>query len=304
MRPTVAVVGALTVDHLVRAGEGARFNLLGGPGLYAALGARLVHGVSTALLTRVPADEPRFAELLDECRIDRSRCRVGGTVTRLWMLDSPQGRRIVPTAPEGGIELAENLDDIRDGNEGAEGFHSALLDGEAVLLCAPTSIRGVPEGALVGVDPEQRLALRDGGRYWRAIARPGVILFPSRVQLSALSRHDERAAARALAAHTGVPVVARLDKEGAFAVYPDGRAWSVLDSEATVVDSTGAGDAMAGATVAALAARHPLRVAAGIGVSVARLALSGWGVEGLLDRAAVGAPLPGIAATEASADAA
>jgi sugar/nucleoside kinase (ribokinase family) len=212
------------------------------------------------------------------------------------MLESPEGRRVVSTSPEVGIELADATDaTVKE----VTGLDLDLKPKETVVLCAPTTLRSVPEGTLTGVDPEQRLSQRHGMRYWRSIAQRGVVLFPSRVHLSLLRPGHERTAARILANETDVPVVARLDRDGAFAVMPNGSGWSVSDSEAVVVDTTGAGDAMAGATMSALATGQPLRVAVGIGVSVARVALSKWGPDGLLHHPPLRAPLPGVVVTEA-----
>jgi sugar/nucleoside kinase (ribokinase family) len=287
---TVAVVGALTLDHLVRVDGGARFDVLGGPGLYGALGARLVAGTAPSLVAGLPADEPRFARALDRAGIDTTSCAGVAVAPRLWILDSPQGRRIVPTVPSGRIELA--------GGDDPEGAPAQLppADAGGVLFCAPTR---VPAGvaALVGVDPEQRLVAQRGWEYWRSVARPGGVLLPSRIQLAGWPA-GPRAAARELAGTLGTAVVARLDVEGAFAVDPSGRAWSVTDADAKVVDTTGAGDAMAGATVAALTAGAPLDVATAFGVSAAQIALSAWGPDGLLDHAPIHAPLPAISVTE------
>jgi sugar/nucleoside kinase (ribokinase family) len=294
--PTVAVLGTLTVDHLVQVGTGARFDVLGGPGLYGALGARLVEGASVVLLTELPADEPRFADLLDSNGIDRSHCPVVGTAPRLWILDSPQGRRIAPTAPEGGIELMDGQTDS-DGQQ-LDSVPAAAGEADAALLCAPTCIpSSLPERMLIGVDPEQRLVAQRGVDYWSSIVPPRGILLPSRVQLRNLA-DDPRTAARTLAATLGASVVARLDRDGALAVDPEGHAWSVVDSDVKVTDTTGAGDAMAGATVAALAAGYPLEEAAALGVSAARLVLEGWGAEGLSGRSPLRNPLPGISIKE------
>jgi sugar/nucleoside kinase (ribokinase family) len=287
---TVAVVGTLTLDHLVRVDGGARFDVLGGPGLYGALGARLVAGTAPSLVAGLPADEPRFAWTLDRVGIDTTSCAEIAVAPRLWILDSPQGRRIVPTVPSGQIELADTDGPLPDA------VPQLPVDADGVLFCAPTRVPATAT-ALVGVDPEQREVADRGWEYWRSVARPGGVLLPSRIQLAGWPA-GPRAAARELAGTLGTAVVARLDVEGAFAVVPSGRAWSVTDADAKVVDTTGAGDAMAGATVAALAAGAPLDVATAFGVSAARIALSAWGADGLLDQAPIHAPLPAISVTE------
>src|SRR5581483_7494474 len=121
---------------------------------------------------------------------------------------------------------------------------------------------------------------------------PGAVLFPSRLQLSGLGL-DPLPAAVHLHEVLGVPIVARLDVEGAAAIGPQGT-WRVYDSAVSVTDTTGAGDAMAAATLAALACGSDLAEATALGVSVARFTLAGWGHLGLVGPSPIAKPLPGV----------
>ena len=283
---TLAVVGGLSVDHIVVAPVTARFDRLGGPGLYAALGARLVAGTLVRLHTALPESEPDFATTLNSAGIDITHCVEVPDVPRVWILDSPHGRRVVSAAPPTGIELDAPEPEPEHGRP-------ALVDGvDGVLLCSPRAL-DVQAGAVVGVDPDQREVARHGLAYWHSIAVPGGVLLPSRVQLAGLAP-DPRQAARHLATTTGVAVVARLDRDGAYAVAPDGRSWSVRDEHVELIDATGAGDASAGATVAALSAGADLAAATALGVSVARVVLSGWGHTALVNHPPLAGPLPGV----------
>ena len=87
MTAVVGVRGGLSVDHLVAAGHGARFDELGGPGLFGALGARLVAGTQVRLYARLPDDEPRFAKVFQELGIDTSATVREPQAMRLWMFD-------------------------------------------------------------------------------------------------------------------------------------------------------------------------------------------------------------------------
>jgi sugar/nucleoside kinase (ribokinase family) len=78
------------------------------------------------------------------------------------------------------------------------------------------------------------------------------------------------------------------------AVAVDGQAWQVTDEQVSVVETTGAGDASAGAIVAALAAGADLATAAAFGVSAARIVLSDWGHSALVHADPLTEPLPGI----------
>ena len=89
------------------------------------------------------------------------------------------------------------------------------------------------------------------------------------------------------------PVIAKLDVDGAFAVDESG-AWHVHDEAVRVVETTGAGDALAGAVLAAIASGRDIATATALGVSVARLALSDWGAGGLMNSRPLTRPLSGV----------
>jgi sugar/nucleoside kinase (ribokinase family) len=163
---------------------------------------------------------------------------------------------------------------------------------DAVLYSAPVTVPRSGPG-VVAVDPDQRHVSERGTGYWRSIAVAGGVLLPSRVQLAGSGRDAQRAA-RTLATDLGVRVIARLDTEGMLAVAVDGQAWQVTDEQVSVVETTGAGDASAGAIVAALAAGADLATAAAFGVSAARIVLSDWGHSALVHADPLTEPLPGI----------
>jgi sugar/nucleoside kinase (ribokinase family) len=144
----------------------------------------------------------------------------------------------------------------------------------------------------IGLDPHQTLVAEEGLDHLRRVVSATTVLLPSRVQLGLLDS-DPRRAARSLAAGLGLPVVARLDAEGSYVVTSDG-VWSVRDHAVTVVETTGAGDAGAGAVVAALAAGADPVEAAMFGTGIARIALAGWGHEALAAATPVSRPFPGI----------
>jgi sugar/nucleoside kinase (ribokinase family) len=288
MTTTVGIVGGLSVDHLVREPVGARFHCLGGPGLYAALGARLVAGTAVRLLADLPAATPAFTDVLREAGVDLTHCRRTPDVPRVWILTSARGRRIVPLDAPAGSEFDTGDDPGPAPPPVGEAFRVGL---GALLYCSPSRLEPAP--TLTGVDPDQRLVLRHGMEYWQSItSHPGVLL-PSRVQLATVAP-DPRAAARHLAVQLRVPVVARLDVDGMHAVDPTGAEWSITDDDVEVVETTGAGDASAAAIVAALAQGADLPAAAAYGVSAARIALSDWGCDSLLAVSPLTAPLAGV----------
>jgi sugar/nucleoside kinase (ribokinase family) len=286
----VGISAGLSIDHLVHAPQGARFDCLGGPGLYAALAARLITGVRVRLHADLPASAPGFGKVLTSAGVDCTYCGVAADVPRVWVLTSAAGRRLVPTRPPRGLELGDP-----DGDDSGEPPlpSAGFLDGlDAVLYSSPSAV--APGGpAVVAVDPDQRHVSGSGAAYWRSIVVAGGVLLPSRVQLAGFG-HDPIRAARGLSAETGVRVIARLDADGMFAVEPGGRAWQVSDELVRVVETTGAGDASAGAITGALAAGADLGTAAAFGASAARIVLSGWGHTPLEHASALTEPLPGV----------
>jgi hypothetical protein len=292
MSALVGISGGLSIDHLVQVPQGARFDCLGGPGLYAALAARLVRGVRVRLHAGLPASTAAFEKVLTSAGADCSYCGEAVDVPRVWILNSAQGRRVVPTAPPRGLEFDDSAEHDA-GEPGEPPPRARFLDGlDAVLYSSPSAVpsRGP---AVVAVDPDQRYVRERGTAYWRSIAVDGGVLLPSRVQLAAFG-HDAIAAARTLSAETGVRVVARLDVDGMFAVETDGQSWQVSDELVRVVETTGAGDTSAGAIVGALAVGADLATAAAFGASAARIVLSDWGHTALEHANPLTEPLPGI----------
>lgn len=277
---TVGVVAGLSVDHLVVEGEGARFSMPGGPGLYGALGARLVAGTDVRLACAIPRDDTRCLEWFVRLGIDVSHCSSGSHVPELWILNSTQGRKVVPVETIDDVEL---IDGVPSSELAPVTLTAALVQGlDGLMLSAPERMpQEVVLPRALGVDPHQLSTLHRGIDYLRQFARPGTVLLPSRVQL----RHfdaNPRAAARSLARDLELTVIARLDAEGMYVATAVG-SWNVRDQRAVVVETTGAGDASAGAVTAAVAAGCDPLDAARFGVSVARTAIAGWGAEALVE---------------------
>lgn len=291
----LGVRGGLSVDHLVVAHDGAGFDHLGGPGLYAALGGRLVGGTSVRLATNLPEGDRRFRDLFGELGIDVEHSATVPTVPRVWILNSPEGRRIVETAPSGGVEL--DAGEALDGHEAELPDSVAFLSGVSALLdSSPTARPGAAVTA--GIDPHQLLLRREGIGYLHRVTPPGGVVLPSRVQLRLID-DDPRAAARRICAEVGVPVIARLDAEGLYVVSSEGT-WSVRDSQVEVRETTGAGDSSAAAIMAALAGGADLVTAAAYGASIARIALSAWGADALATAAPRDRPFPDIRSNQES----
>ncbi|MGD8167951.1 PfkB family carbohydrate kinase [Herbiconiux sp. P16] len=332
MASVLGVRGGLSVDHLVAVGAPAAYHQLGGPGLFGALGGRLVAGTTVRLAAGLPDAEPRFASLLASLGIDVAHCWAIPDVPRLWILNAPEGRRIVETAPLSAVEI-EGVASSGDGGVPAASLGAAVerttIAGEAdgrgadgrsggfdpstaekanglddyaftagldgLLDSSPLTRPRVASGTVVGIDPHQLPLQRDGLDHLRQVVPPGAVVLPSRVQLGLLDP-DPREAARLIASALGVAVVARLDREGIDVVGAEG-AWSVRDPAVEVRETTGAGDSSAAAIVAALAQGADLVTAARFGASIARIALSDVGSAALVRAHPLSAPFDDIITT-------
>lgn len=281
----VAVVGGLSIDHLVHEGLGARFNQAGGPGLFGSLGARLVSGTQVELIAHLP-DDGGLAERLEAVGIGVSLCPRGGPAIRVWMLTDSHGRMVVPVRKPGEPELVSG--DRADDMPVVEFPMEEHFD--AILFSSPDRLPQI-NAPVVGVDPHQSLVERHGVAYFRAMSQATVFL-PSRVQLTLID-HDPAKAAAAIFDATGVPVVGRLDADGMLILDGDGLRF-VRDPSAEPVETTGAGDASAAAIVAALGRGASIDEAAKFGVSIARLAISDWGDSALVSSQPLSSPFPNL----------
>ncbi|TAM67563.1 MAG: hypothetical protein EPN48_13050 [Microbacteriaceae bacterium] len=295
MPHTVGIRGGLSVDHLASAPYGARFNQLGGPGLYAALGARLVDGADVRLHADLPRDDVRFAQLFDRLRIDTATCAHADSIPRVWILNSPDGRRIVSTSTTGTVELETAT--IASETAAAIEVPDAFYDGlDGLLESSPERRPPTANATIVGIDPHQLRVLSAGLDHLRDVTPDGAVILPSRVQLTLIDE-DARAAARRIVATLGNPVVARLDSDGMYVVAADGQ-WIVRDENVDVCETTGAGDSSAAAIVAALTTGADLVTAAMFGASIARLAVADWGHAALSAADPLTRPFNGITATK------
>lgn len=152
---------------------------------------------------------------------------------------------------------------------------------EAVVLAGARAARGpiVLNPAPARALPDELLALRP-------------ILTPNRSEACALAAEREpHAAARALSARTGAPVLVTLGERGVLLV-DGGEEELIAAPRVEVADTTGAGDTFNGALAAELAAGRGLREAAAFAVTAAALSCRVAGArEGMPSRTDVQAAI-------------
>jgi ribokinase len=117
------------------------------------------------------------------------------------------------------------------------------------------------------------------------------LLKPNHTEAEQLTgQSDPEAAARALAARTGAPVIVTLGADGALLFDPaHGVVERVPAPQVETVDATGAGDALSGVLAACLASGAPVLAALSWAVAAASVSTTGVGARGALpERAEVG----------------
>ena len=286
MAPLVYVVGSVNIDLVVRAetlprpGEtvtGGTFERHGGgKGANQAVAAAR-HGAAVRMVAAVGDDElgaEAVAELEAE-GIDVSAVqRLSGTPTGVALI-------AVDAAGENQIAVASGA----NAELGADPVEQALArpatDGVVLLgLEVPDApvLAGAHAGRAAGLgvvlNPAPARPLPD------ALLDLAPVLTPNRDEARALSGEDEpEAAALALAARTGAPVVVTVGADGA--LVADGGALERVPAPAVdVVDTTGAGDAFNGALACELAGGAPLLEAVRAAVAVAADSTRAAGARG------------------------
>ncbi|PJI93528.1 carbohydrate kinase family protein [Luteimicrobium subarcticum] len=282
-RPTLVCAGNVTLDVAV-APDGRRTTAVGGDAVFASLAARLAGGepqILAPLGNDVPdavADVVRLAGTPPEdlpardlpTVLDVVRYRADGS--RTWEL--VHGERHFE-------EMSPGPADVTPAMLAADGV---LLSGMALAAQLALSSWLRPRtSATVYLDPQEDYVPGNERALLEAVAACDVFL-PSEVEALALARVDDvEDAIRCFLEVVPVVVVKRAE-HGCLVATRRGRTPVVVPAERVVpTDSTGAGDAFCGAfAVEHLRSGDPV-AAARAASAVARVAVSGVGVDALAD---------------------
>jgi len=275
--PTVVVVGSVNADLVVsvaelpRAGEtvtgGTFARHGGGKGANQAVAAARA-GARVAMVGAVGADDlgdEALRELADEGIDVAAVARLDGVPTGVAaIVVDERGENFVAVASGANAEIDASV--VEDAVPRLIGRGS---DG-VVLLGHEVPEPAVAAGIRAGREAGWRVVLNPAPARRLADELEGVVLTPNAHEARALTgEEDVEAAARALAARTGAPVLVTLGADGALLL--DGEAERLPAPAVEVVDTTGAGDAVNGALAAELAAGRPLREAARFAMAAAAL---------------------------------
>jgi ribokinase len=285
----VVVVGSVNADLVVsvarlpRAGEtvagGTFARHGGGKGANQAVAATRA-GARVALVGAVGADD--FGEeALQELETE------GVDVSEVARLDGvPTGVAaiVVDAAGENQIAVALGANAVLDAHAVSRSLARLLATPPGVVLLGHevseevvrTGIMAARAGWLPVLNPAPARPLPDG--------LDGVTLTPNADEARELTgEQDIDAAAHALAARTGAPVLVTLGADGALLLH-EGVVERLPAPRVDVVDTTGAGDALTGALAAELAAGRPLRDAARFALTAAALSTRAPGARAGMPR--------------------
>jgi len=279
VRRAVVVVGSVNVDLVVaaprlpRPGEtvvGERLERHGGgKGANAAVAAARL-GADVELVAAVGDDE-----LGREALTELDAEGVGlGAVARLDGVPTGAALIVVDAAGENQIAVGAGANGALDGGRVEAALAPLLAEAAIVLISCEIPLDGIAAAAAraraaglpVVLNPAPALpGLLDA-------AAAGALLTPNASEAAALSaEQDPEAAAGALSARTGAPVLVTLGADGVLLQTGAGEPPRRLPAAPVdrVVDTTGAGDTFNGALAAALAAGRGLVDAAAFAVAAA-----------------------------------
>jgi ribokinase len=283
----VVVLGAINVDLVTRAarlpgpGEtvvgGALQRFGGGKGANGAVAAARL-GATVRLIGAVGADDDgrRTLEDLRAAGVD-----VAG-VAVLDDVATGAALIVVDAAGENQIAVASGANDAVPVAHVRTALEVALPGAGCVLVSAEVPDAAVEAAVAAAVDAGVPCVLNPAPAREALLvaADRGAVLTPNAGEARALTgREDPLDAARALAARTGAAVVVTLGGDGALVCAPADEPVRLPARPATVVDTTGAGDAFNGALAAALADGRGLREAVDRALVVGALAVGRAGAR-------------------------
>jgi ribokinase len=286
-RATVLVVGSVNVDLVVRIGRlpmpgetvtGGTFSRYpGGKGANQAVAAARL-GSAVTFAGAVGTDEFGEAALADLAAegIDVSRA--------IRMGDAPTGVALITVDEQGEnqIAVASGANARLNGRAVAAALHDFLVPGGVYLANLEVSDEAVIAGAEFAARQGMTLLVNPAPARELPVELMALhpVLLPNELEARALTgESDPQAACRQLSERSGAAVIVTLGADGAL-LLDDGRFETIAAPRVEVVDTTGAGDAFAGALAAELARGQSVSHAAHFAVIAASLSVSSPGARG------------------------
>ena len=282
MSPELAIFGNLAVDDIVYPDGRTRMGQAGGAVIYVALGASL-WGIEVGVVSRAGTSYPTsMLDALADRQIDLDGlARIDGPGLRTWLLYEGELRRVVHRLDvTSHLEASPGAGDLPS-RWSPDYIHIAPLplDVQADLV---TAFCTAP-GTRLSLDPYELIS-NQRLETWREIAARLECLFCSEDELAdARWRRDPDSLVTRLENSRLRWMFFKRGSSGGIGFDIEKRDRFAWHGQAeAVVDSTGAGDAFAGGTLAGLIRGEKAALAIRRGVVSASFALQARGAEGLL----------------------
>ncbi|MBA3450159.1 MAG: hypothetical protein H0T18_02980 [Chloroflexia bacterium] len=254
--PDFVAYSGLIVDDIVLPDGRTFFNTLGGSATHALVGMRVWSG-SLGYFAAVGSDfDTRHCKLLEEMGVDLRGLlqRDGHRTARAWQLFEPDERRIevFRTDIDKFYRMEPGLDEMPAEYFMARGFH--LCHGTlADLRDVVTQLRAINATTRIMWEPTP---LQTSGTVeeMRAVLANVDVFSPDRGEAIQLTDRETPKDAIETLLEWGAKIVAlRMGAEGSRVVTAGGESYRIPAVPASVVDTTGAGDAYCGGFLVALA---------------------------------------------------
>jgi sugar/nucleoside kinase (ribokinase family) len=281
LTPDFVAYSGLIIDDIVLPDGRTFFNTLGGSATHALVGMR-AWSDSLGYFAAVGDDfDPKHRAMLQAMGVDLRGLivRHGHRTARAWQLFEPDERRVevFRTDIEDFYQIEPGLDEMPRAYLAARGFHihhGTLAD----TIVAMTRLRAVNPTATIVWEPTP---LQHSGAEadFRAALALCDLVSPDLGEARAITGQQSADAAVETLLAWGAPIVAlRLGAQGSRVATADGASYLIPAVPATVVDTTGAGDAYCGGFLVALANGEDIAEAGAWAAVSASFAIEQFGV--------------------------
>lgn len=284
-KTTVQYVSAsnVIIDDIVLWDGRTAMATLGGSGIHAVTGMRVWEEPPLGLLAYLGDDFPASMQQdLDLLGVDRAGliCREGLPTPRAWQLFESNGQRteIFRTSLEEFQASAIGFEQMPAAMQQARGFH--VQWGQTIEETSDLAgkLTAANRDALIVLEPSDS-CLEQPREVWRPLLEMVDVFLPNLEEAQRLTGRDTPALmARILQDWGARQVVIRMGPQGAWVHSAESETWHIEAVPVTVVDETGAGNALCGGLLTGLGEGLDLLEASQRGVVSASFALEQFGI--------------------------
>jgi sugar/nucleoside kinase (ribokinase family) len=285
--PKYVAYSGLIIDDIVLPDGRTYFNTLGGSGTHALIGMR-VWSDSLGYFAAIGSDfSPEHRAQLERLGVDLRGLleRAGRPTARAWQLFEPDERRVevFRTRIEDFYEMEARFEEMPPEYLRARGYqvHYGTLNQSAELA---RQLRAVNPTARLVWEPTPMQAVGTEEEFRTILGRIDLVT-PDRDEARQMTGQESVAGMVETLLAWGAPAVAlRMGAEGSLLATADGDRLTIPAAPATVVDTTGAGDAYCGGLLVALGEGLDIAEAGARAAVSASFAIEQFGVPAFDDQ--------------------